>query len=116
MQEYGGHPTFYFYSAHRDDSKNWIGTHTQDLRCGTEEELEASVAAIRQGYDYLKQYGYIQYLTFEDHEEIAPGVSRSLFSDGTCTYCNYSDKAFEIQNICVPSYSWVIIPGTVGHE
>lgn len=116
IQEYGGHPTFYFYSAHRDDSKNWIGTHTQDLRCGTEEELEASVAAIRQGYDYLKQYGYIQYLTFEDHEEIAPGVFRSLFSDGTCTYCNYSDKAFEIQNICVSSYSWVIIPGTIGHE
>ena len=113
MQEYGGHPTFYFYSAHRDDSKNWIGTHTQDLRCGTGQELDAAVSAIRTGAEYLKQYGYIQYLTFEDHKEIAPGVFRSLFSDGTCTYCNYTDRPFYIQDTtCVPSQSWRIIPGT----
>lgn len=116
VQEYGCHPTFYFYSAHRDDNKNWIGTATQDLRCETDEELLASVAAIKEGYEYLKQYGYIQYLTFEDHEEIAPGVFRSLFSDGTCTYCNYSNQPFQIGDTCVPPQSWRIIPGAESHE
>lgn len=112
MQEYGGHPTFYYYSAHRDDSKNWIGTLTQDLRCETEEELQASVAAIKEGYDYLKEYGYIQYLTMEDHCEVAPDVFRTTYSDGTRTYCNYSDHPVTVEGVAIPAQNWRTVKGS----
>lgn len=111
MQEYGCHPTFYFHAAHRDDAKNWIGNHQTDLYCGTQEELEQSVKAIRQGYDYLREYGYIQYLRFDDHCEVADSVFRSRFSDGTRTYCNYSCSPVSVDGIIVGAKDWVIVKG-----
>lgn len=111
MQEYGCHPTFYFYAAHRDDAKNWIGTSTADLHCATAQELEEAVAAIKVGDDYLKEYGYIQYLTMEDHSEIGPGIFRTVFSDGTRTYCNYTDQAASVDGVSVPARDWLIIKG-----
>ena len=113
MQEYGGHPTFYFYAAHRDDAKNWIGNHQTDLYCGTQEELEQSVKAIRRGYDYLREYGYIQYLRFDDHCEVADSVFRSRFSDGTRTYCNYSSGPVSVDGIIVGAKDWVIVKGVL---
>lgn len=106
--EYGCHPTFYFYSAHRDDEHNWIGTKDMDLKCETNQELEKSVQAIRQGYDYLKEYGYIQYLTMDRHEKIAPEVYRSSFSDGTETVCNYSATPYTYKNTSVAPGGWHI--------
>lgn len=109
IQEYGCHPTFYFYAAHRDDSRNWIGSATQDLFCGTEAELEASVKAIKQGYDYLQQYGYIQYLTMDGHCKLADKVYRTTFSDGTVTICNYSDRDYDYQGNIVGAADWLTI-------
>jgi len=94
LVEYGGHPTYYFYSAHRDDARNWMGTTTLDLKVDTQEDLVAAVKAIRYGYDYLRQYGDLQYEFMEDHSEIAPGVFRSVYSDGTETICNYNSDPF----------------------
>jgi len=108
MQEYGFHPTFYFYSAHRDDAANWIGTATADLLCADDKELKASVSAIKQGYDYLREYGYIQYLTMEDHRSISENVFRTLFSDGTVTVCNYSNAPFEYDGVSIGAGEWHI--------
>lgn len=109
IQEYGCHPTFYFYSAHRDDTHNWMGNLNSDLLCGTEEELRTSVEAIRKGYDYLKDYGYIQYLTMDDHCSLADGVYRTLFSDGTVTVCNYSDAPFTYEGVEIAPESWKVL-------
>ena len=111
IMEYGCHPTFYFHAAHRDDAKNWIGNHETDLYCATQEDLESAAAAIKQGYDYLQEYGYIQYLTLEDHQEIQPGVFRSVFSDGTKTYCNYTDQPAAVDGIDIPALDWVTLKG-----
>lgn len=108
IQEYGCHPTYYFYSAHRDDTRNWMGSTSSDLLCGNEEELLASVDAVRQGYDYLKEYGYIQYLTMEDHHSLAEGVYRTLFSDGTVTICNYSETPFTFKGEEIAPESWKV--------
>ena len=108
IMEYGCHPTFYFYSAHRDDKLNWIGTKELDLKCETAEELETSARIIRQGYDYLKEYGYIQYLTMDRHEALSPGVYCTTFSDGTRTVCNYSDKTFTFEGVEIASSGWHI--------
>ena len=94
MQEYGGHPTFYFYAAHRDDDKNWIGTPTCDLFAADSRDVHNSAVAIRKGWDYMKEYGYLQYETMEDHCEVAPGVFKTTYGDGTVTFCNYSGAEF----------------------
>lgn len=106
--EYGCHPTFYYYSAHRDDSKNWIGTKELDLKCETEAELEESVRTVKVGYDYLKEYGYIQYLTMDRHEKLAPYIYMSTFSDGTRTVCNYSGEPFVYEGVEIAPAQWHI--------
>ena len=111
LLEYGGHPTFYFYSAHRDDNANWMGGSTvkgisRDLLCGTQEELETAVAAIKEGCDHLAEYGYLQYEFMEDHCEIAPDVFKTLWADGTELICNYSDSTFVYNNTEVPSLNY----------
>lgn len=94
IQEFGGHPTFYFYSAHRDDDKNWIGTPTCDLFAATSEDVHRSAVEIRKGWEYLRDYGYLQYETMDDHCEAAPGVFKTTYGDGTITWCNYGDETF----------------------
>ncbi len=111
MQEYGGHPTFYFYSAHRHDDRNWIGTPDCDLLAASPEDVTASVDAIRKGWEYMKEYGYIQYLTMDDHEQIAPDIFKTTFSDGTVTICNYSKEPFQYRTLSVPAEDWRIIKG-----
>lgn len=106
IQEYGGHPTFYFYSAHRDDGGNWMGSKTSDLLCGDDEELSTAAAAVKEGYDYLKEYGHLQYETMEDHCALADGVYRTLFSDGTVTVCNYSGTPYVYEGTTVGAESW----------
>lgn len=109
VQEYGGHPTFYFYSAHRDDNANWMGTKSSDLLCGTQQELETAASAIKVGYDYLKEYGYLQYETMEDHSRIAPDVYRTIFGNGQQMICNYSNESYEYEGHCVAPQSWFLI-------
>ncbi|MBR6001803.1 MAG: hypothetical protein IK045_02975 [Bacteroidales bacterium] len=94
MQEHGGHPTFYFYAAHRDDDKNWIGTPTCDLFAATSEDVHNSAVEIRKGWDYMKEYGYLQYETIDDHKEVAPKVFKTTYGNGVITWCNYSEKPF----------------------
>lgn len=102
--EYGGHPTFYFYSAHRDDNENWMGGntatgHSKDLLCGTDEELKEAVEAIRKGCDHLEEYGYLQYEFMDDHCELAEKVFRTTWSDGTELICNYSPESFNYKDV-----------------
>lgn len=107
IQEFGGHPTFYFYAAHRDDDKNWIGTPTCDLFAATSEDVHNSVEAIREGWEYMKEYGYLQYETMEDHCEVAPHVFRTTFGDGSVTWCNYSEEYFVCPDgKALPPKSW----------
>ena len=102
--EYGGHPTFYFYSAHRDDNENWMGGNTatgysKDLLCGTDEELKEAVKAIKEGSDHLKEYGYLQYEFMDDHCMLAENVFRTRWSDGTELICNYSSESFNYKEV-----------------
>ena len=97
--EYGGHPTFYFYSAHRDDNANWMGGKTAagisgDLYCETPEQLSEAVAAIKKGCDFLDEYAYLHYEFMDDHRELAPGVFQTTWSGGTRLICNYSDGVY----------------------
>ncbi len=102
--EYGARPSYYFYSAFRDDGKNWMGV--EDLRCGTDAELKEAVAEIKKGSELLKKMGYLQFEYFDSHNEIAPKVFKSEFSDGSVIICNYSDDCFEYKNSKIPSMGY----------
>ena len=71
--------------------------------------MEASAKAIKVGYDYMKEYGYLQYQFIEDHCSIADKVYKTTYSDGTITICNYSDDPFEYKGTIVPAEDWKVI-------
>lgn len=92
LMEYGGRPIFYFYSIFKSTGNNWMGD--VDLTSGTDEELAASVRKMKEGYDEFAKLRHLQYEFLESHEQLAPDVFRSTFSDGTEIVCNYSDQPF----------------------
>lgn len=62
LKNYGGRPSFYFYSKHLSGSSqdDWLGR--EDLICDTDEQLRYSVAKIKEvldDYDYKTQYEFI---------------------------------------------------------
>ena len=81
--EYGGRPSFYYYSKFITNAHNvdWLGK--EDLECGTEEELRASVAYIKEAYEEYKTRRHLQYEFMIDHRETAQGVYEVTYSDGT---------------------------------
>ncbi len=92
--EFATRPSFYIYSAFCDTGRgNWMGTN--DLVCTTDADLKKTVSEIKKGRDLLKEMGYLQYEFLDNHEEIAPDVFKSEFSDGSVIVSNYSGKPYE---------------------
>lgn len=46
--------------------------------------------------------GYLQFEYFESHNEIAPNIFKSEFSDGSVIICNYSDSEFKYKHSKIP--------------
>lgn len=95
--EYGGRPSFYFYSKFLEGSKqdNWLGK--EDLVCDTEEQLKYSVSKIKEAYDEYNEYAYLQTEFIEKHEEIQPGVFDVTYSNGDTVRADYNKKTFSIK-------------------
>ncbi|MDO4585346.1 MAG: DUF5696 domain-containing protein [Planctomycetia bacterium] len=104
--EFGGRPVFYFYSKFRDDG-TWMGE--ADLTCATDEELVASVKAIRQGYEEFEKLKHLQYEFMEGHDEIAPDIFRTTFSDGTSILTNYTDKPHDWNGRSIPAMGYLVV-------
>ena len=102
--EFGGRPTFYFYSKFKRDGKNWMGDG--DLGCATDAELEKSVAKIKEGADIYAQLSPLQYEFMEEHDSLGAGVWRTTYSDGTRVYVNYGMSAATADGISVPAEGW----------
>lgn len=105
--EYGGRPTYYFYSAFLDNGNNWMGN--TDLKCGTQKELDQAVTAIKKGYEYLQQMGYLQYEFMDRHEPLAKNVYMTTYSDGSKVICNYSNAPFSYNGNTIDSHGWKLI-------
>ena len=97
--EYGGRPNFYFYSQFRADGAHWMGM--TDLQCGTDDELAASVAKIKEGCDAWKPFVRLQYEFIENHERLAEKVFRTTWGDGTRLVVNYGSEPFDIDGHAV---------------
>ena len=106
--EFGGRPSFYFYANFLTPGKgkNWMGD--EDLTCATDDELARSVAAIKRGVDAYQKVWRLQYEYMEGHDELAPGVYRTRYADGTRVYVNYNDAPVPVGEVTVPARDWVV--------
>ena len=95
--EYGGRPSFYFYSKYGNggDNDDWLGK--EDLICDTDEQLKYSVSKIKEAYDEYKEYAYLQTEFIEKHEEIEPGVFEITYSNGDTVRADYNRKTFSLK-------------------
>ena len=62
-----------------------------DLTCQTDEQLRESVKAVKRAYDEYRSRVALQYLFMDKHEQVAPGVFRTTFSDGTVREFKYEE-------------------------
>ena len=90
MLEYGGRPSYYFYSAFMGNGANWMGSI--DARCDTEEEMKASVAKVKEGYDLYQKYAELHTAFMEKHEEISENVYQITYSNGQKIVIDYQKK------------------------
>lgn len=94
MIEYGGRPSFYFYSAFMGNGKNWMGN--TDCTCDTPEDLRESVSKIKKAYDVHKALPGLPYAFMEKHEQTAEGVFDVSYSDGTVLRIDYNKMDWRI--------------------
>ena len=98
LVEYGGRPSFYYYSKFIDDSpdgsRNWMGGI--DLTCDDEEQLRDSVSKIKESCDRYQKLSRLQTEFMEKHEEIAENVYRVTYSDGTAVTVDYNRETYQI--------------------
>ena len=68
----------------------------EDFLCDTDEQLKDSVEKIkimRDDYDLLKPE---RYEFIEEHQEVSPGVFKTVYSNKTEVVVDYNKKTFEI--------------------
>lgn len=94
MIEYGGRPTYYYYSAFMGNGKNWMGS--TDARCDTQEELRDSVSRIKNGYELYRQMSALHTAFMEKHEEVSENVYETTFSNGAIIRVDYNQKKYEL--------------------
>ena len=96
LLEYGGRPTFYFYSKFMEGSSldDWLGK--EDMVCDTDEQLKFSVSKIKEAYDEYKKLRHLQLKFITKHTMIEDGVYQTEYSDGTIIKVNYNDNTAEV--------------------
>ena len=112
--EFSARPCFYFYSKFKWDGKNWMGN--EDLGCSTDEELRASVAKIKEGYDAYEKLKHLQLEFIESHDELAPGVFRTGYANGEKVYVNYNATPAVVDAVTVPPLDYVVVGDRSGAE
>ena len=96
LYEYGGKPTFYFYSKFMNGGKhdNWLGE--TDLRFDNEEEMKRNVSLIKEAYDEYKKFSRLQTLFIIKHKKFKEGVYHITYSDGTVMCIDYNNEIITI--------------------
>jgi len=104
--EFGGRPLFVWYANfHTGKGGQWMGR--EDLRCATDAELRAGVAAIRKAYDEYERLSDLQLEFMDDHRLVTPTVSRTTYSNGDRVYVNYGSEPVTVDAVVVPAGEWV---------
>ena len=94
--EYGGRPTYYYYSVFRGD---WRSAEDSDLVCGNEEQLKKGVSCIKQGYDLYEKLSYLQNEFMEKHEILSDDIHRVTYSDNTVVTVDYNNLCYSVEKL-----------------
>ena len=105
--EFGARPNFYFYSKFKSDGKNWMGEG--DLGCATDEELRASVAKVKVGWDIYEKLSFLQYEFMEAHDQLADHVFRTGYSNGAELITNYNDQPFVYRDRTIAAKDFLLL-------
>ncbi len=104
--EFGGRPTFYFYSKFMHNKKSLLGDN--DLGCATDEELNRSVGLIKDGAAIYAQLSHLQYEFMREHDEVAPDVWRTSYENNESVYVNYNDRAVTVDGVTIPAAGYLL--------
>lgn len=107
LAEYGGRPLFYFHSTFVTTKRNWMGD--EDISCETDQALAAGVAAVKAGVEDYSTRSHLQTEFMEEHEMLAPNVSRTIYSDGSEIIANYSNADFVYKGRTVRSLGYILV-------
>jgi hypothetical protein len=105
--EFSARPCFYFYAKFLTIGNNWMGN--EDLGCSTDEELKASVAKVKEGYDVYRRLRHLQLEFVESHDELAPGVFRTGYSNGEAVVVNYTSEPFDCNGTTIAAEGWRLV-------
>lgn len=108
--EFGGRPSMYVYSRFVTESAsrgNWMGK--DDLRCETDEELDASVNALKAADDLYAPLKRLQFEFIEEHKYLNPSLVRVTYGDGTRLYINYSISPITADGIEIAAKDYTIV-------
>ena len=94
MVEYGGRPTFYYYSAFLTNGQNWMGN--TDCICDTPQQLTESVAKIKQACDIYHSLSDIRFACMQKHEQISEQVYEITYSNGIILRVDYARAEYQI--------------------
>lgn len=92
--EYGGRPSYYFYSAFMDNGGNWMGQ--TDARCDSDAQLADSVEKIKKSYDEYISLGDLHTTLMENHEEVAENVFEVTYANGVMIRVDYNRETYEV--------------------
>lgn len=92
--EYGGRPSYYFYSAFMDNGNHWMGT--TDAFCNTDEQLVESVKKIRVSYDEYSELKDLHTAFMEKHEEVTENVVEITYSNGVVIRVDYNQGSWTV--------------------
>ena len=107
LAEYGGRPLFYFHSTFVTTKRNWMGD--EDISCETDQAVATGMAAIKAGVEDYNTRWHLQTEFMEEHEMVAPNVSRTVYSDGSEIVANYSSDDFAYRGRTVRSLSYIVV-------
>ena len=97
MLEFGGRPSFYYYSAFKSDGANWMGN--TDCVCDTPEQMKSSVAKIKQAYDVYNLLSDTHFAYMHKHEQVGDCVFETTYSNGTVVQVDYEKKEYHIKSV-----------------
>ena len=95
LVEYGGRPSFYFYSKFMVGGENddWLGR--EDLICDTDEQLKYAVSKVKEGYECYKQLADIHTEFMQKHKQVSENVFEVTYSNGSVIKVDYNKMIFD---------------------
>ncbi|MBQ7901088.1 MAG: hypothetical protein IJ365_03875 [Clostridia bacterium] len=95
MIEYGGRPSFYFYSKFTNNGNNWMGN--DDAVADTDAQLAETVSKIKYAYDAYAALGDTVYAHMEHHQKISSGMYKIRYSNGAVITVDYNKKQYTVE-------------------